>query len=100
MAVVKVPHGSLSFVNEDLRNQIAFGQGVLQQAKALQAALPLIADPEAKKRVEASISALLTLTNSLSSNIAVTTATASSTASGVSGNFLRWGTFGKVGGDD
>ncbi len=58
----------LSFIERDVRNQLAHSRDILSQVEVLQRVLPSIQDPAARAQVEASINSLLGIAGGLSSN--------------------------------
>ncbi len=58
----------LSYIREDVRNQLALSRDILAQVQALQATLPRIENPEARAAVENAIRHLMTSVSDLANN--------------------------------
>src|ERR1700674_4383916 len=69
----------LSFLSDDVRNQLAHSRSILDQIQVLQSLLPKINDPEARKQVEESIKKLLNIANSVVINASTTSSNVANT---------------------
>lgn len=70
---------NLSFLGDDVRNQIVHSRELLGQIKVLQNAAERMTDPEGRKSVEESIHRLLEIVRDMNANIAFTTTTGTTT---------------------